>query len=97
MTRDDCHALDVKDHLAGLRDQFVISPGQIYLDGNSLGMLPRATAARLQHVVATEWGQDLIQSWNKAGWFIKPGDVGDKIARLIGAGRGEVVAADSTS
>ncbi|MFX6040576.1 kynureninase, partial [Acinetobacter baumannii] len=42
-------------------------------------------------------GQDLIQSWNKAGWFIKPGDVGDKIARLIGAGRGEVVAADSTS
>ncbi len=97
MSRDACAALDARDALAPLRDQFALPPGSIYLDGNSLGVLPRATAARVQEVINREWGDDLIQSWNKAGWISQPQRVGDKIARLIGAGPGEVVAADSTS
>jgi kynureninase len=71
--------------------------GVIYLDGNSLGVLPRTAAARVQQVVTQEWGTDLITSWNKAGWMDLPQRVGDKIARLVGAGPGELVVADSTS
>jgi kynureninase len=96
-TRQDCLALDAADRLAPLRELFEIPEGLIYLDGNSLGVLPRATPARVQQVVREEWGRDLIQSWNTAGWIDLPRRVGDKIARLIGAGAGEVVAADSTS
>ena len=97
ITRQSCLALDAADPLAPLREQFDLPPNQIYLDGNSLGALPKATAARVQQVLTQEWGVDLIQSWNKAGWIDQPQRVGDKIARLIGAGPGEVVAADSTS
>ena len=97
ISRDACAALDARDALAPLRDQFVVPPGSIYLDGNSLGVLPHATAARVQEVIVREWGDDLIQSWNKAGWITQPQRVGDKIARLIGAAPGEVVATDSTS
>lgn len=97
MTRDDALALDAADALAPLRAQFDLPDGLIYLDGNSLGVLPRATAARVQQVVTAEWGQGLIGSWNAAGWMQLPQRVGDKIARLVGAGAGEVVAADSTS
>jgi kynureninase len=96
-TRQDCLALDAADRLAPLREHFDLPDGLIYLDGNSLGVLPRATPARVQQVVREEWGRDLIQSWNTAGWIDLPQRVGDKIARLIGAGAGEVVAADSTS
>jgi kynureninase len=96
-TLSDCQALDAQDPLHALRDQFSLPAGTIYLDGNSLGVMPCATPARIADVVTREWGQDLIQSWNKAGWFAMPLAVGDKIARLIGAGAGEVVAADSTS
>ena len=97
MTRDDALALDAEDLLAPLREQFVLPPGVIYLDGNSLGVLPRATAARVQQVVTQEWGVDLIRSWNSAGWIDLPQRVGDKIARLVGAAPGELVVADSTS
>jgi kynureninase len=97
MTRQDALALDAADPLAPLRGQFHIPEGLIYLDGNSLGVLPRATAARVQQVVADEWGQGLIRSWNSAGWMALPARVGDKIARLVGAGPGELVVADSTS
>ena len=96
-TRDQALALDAADPLAPLHEQFVLPAGVIYLDGNSLGVLPRATAARLQDVVAQEWGQGLIGSWNAAGWIDLPQRVGDKIARLVGAGAGELVVADSTS
>ena len=96
-TRDHCLALDAADALAPLRDQFELPGGTIYLDGNSLGVLPRATAARVQQVVRDEWGRGLITSWNAAGWITLPQRVGDKIARLVGAGAGEVVVADSTS
>lgn len=97
MTRNDALALDRTDPLAGLREQFSLPEGLIYLDGNSLGVLPRSTAARVQQVVQQEWGVGLIGSWNSAGWIDLPQRLGDKIAQLVGAGPGEVVVADSTS
>jgi len=97
MTRDECLALDAADALAPLRQQFELPPGLIYLDGNSLGVLPKATAARVQQVVQSEWGQGLIQSWNSAGWIDLPQRVGNKLAQLVGAGKDELVVADSTS
>jgi kynureninase len=96
-TLQDCELLDQQDPLRPLREQFDLPPGVIYLDGNSLGVLPRATPARVAKAIHQEWGQDLIKSWNSAGWFTLPQRVGDKIARLIGTQPGEVVAADSTS
>jgi kynureninase len=80
-----------------LRERFVLPDGVVYLDGNSLGALPRATPARVAAVVEREWGAGLIRSWNDAGWIGLPRRVGDKIARLIGARAGEVIVADSTS
>jgi kynureninase len=97
ITVEQCRALDDGDRLRPLRDLFVVPEGTIYLDGNSLGALPAAARARVRQVVDEEWGQGLIRSWNDAGWYPMPGRVGDKIARLIGAGPGEVVATDSTS
>jgi kynureninase len=96
-TREEALALDAEDPLAPLRAQFAVPPGLVYLDGNSLGVLPCATPARLQQVVTQEWGVGLIGSWNSAGWMELAPRIGDKIARLVGAGAGEVVATDSTS
>lgn len=96
-SRATCEARDRDDPLAPLRQQFQIAPDTVYLDGNSLGALPVATATKLQEVVVREWGQGLIGSWNKAGWIDQPRRVGDKIARLVGADAGEVVATDTTS
>src|SRR5919112_3787458 len=90
-------ALDQADPLRPFRDRFLLPEGVIYLDGNSLGALPKATPARVAQVVEAEWGQDLITSWNKHGWIDLPRRVGDKIARLVGAAPGEVMVADSTS
>ncbi|WP_459614672.1 kynureninase [Bordetella sp. 2513F-2] len=95
--RNACLALDARDPLAALRDQFLLNDGEIYLDGNSLGMLPRATPQRVRQVVEEEWGRDLIRSWNTAGWIDMPQRLGNKIARLVGAGEDELVVADSTS
>lgn len=92
-----CESLDQQDPLRSLRDLFQLPPGVIYLDGNSLGVLPKATPSRVAQAVTQEWGNDLIKSWNTAGWFQLPSKVGDKIARLIGANANEVVSADSTS
>lgn len=89
--------LDAADPLAGYRERFVLPEGVIYLDGNSLGCLPKATPARLAEVVAQEWGQDLIRSWNSADWISMPQRVGGKIAPLVGAQPHEVIACDSTS
>lgn len=97
LTRDDLVAMDAADPLKRLREQFALPDGTIYLDGNSLGALPKATAARLHRAVTDEWGRGLIGSWNHAGWIELPRRVGDKIARLVGAAPGELVAADSTS
>ena len=96
-TRLDCQQLDDEDPLAALRELFALPAGMIYLDGNSLGALPRATAARVQQVVDGEWGLELIRGWNKSGWIDLAQRVGNKIARLVGAGDGELVVADSTS
>lgn len=95
-TRDDCAALDAADSLAGFRGRFQL-PEVIYLDGNSLGALPKASVERAREIVEREWGGGLIRSWNDAEWIDLPFKVGSKIAPLIGAGAGEVVASDSTS
>ncbi len=96
-TLEDCRALDAQDPLRALRDQFILPEGVIYLDGNSLGVLPKAAPARVAEVVAEEWGHGLIRSWNTASWFDLPQRLGDKVARLIGVAPGEVVCTDSTS
>jgi kynureninase len=96
-THQDCCALDAQDPLRELRHQFTLPEGVIYLDGNSLGVLPNTAAARVAKSVTDEWGQGLIRSWNTAGWFDMPQRLGDKIAQLIGAAPGEVVATDTTS
>lgn len=88
---------DAADPLAGYRARFVLPEGVIYLDGNSLGALPKATPKRVQELVEQEWGVGLIRSWNSAGWFEAAGRVGAKIAPLIGASPSEVIACDSTS
>lgn len=97
MTRQDCLARDAGDALAPLRRQFALPDGVIYLDGNSLGARPVAALARVQDVVAREWGVDLIRSWNTAGWFDLPKRLGNRLAKLIGAHDGEVVVNDTTS
>ncbi len=89
--------LDVEDELASFREAFVSAePGLIYLDGNSLGRLPRQVSERVRTVVEQEWGRDLIRGWN-AGWYQASGRVGDKIGRLVGATPGQVLVCDSTS
>jgi len=97
VTRADCAALDEADPLRAHRAAFVLPDGVIYLDGNSLGALPRATSARVREVIEREWGAGLIRSWNDAGWIDLPRRLGAKIARLIGAHADEVTCADSTS
>ena len=79
------------------RAMFDLPEGVIYLDGNSLGPLPRAVPARLQQAATAEWGQMLITGWNKAGWMELPTRIGDRIARLIGAEAGHVVMGDTLS
>ena len=83
--------------IEGYREQFSLPEGVIYLDGNSLGVLPNAAIAAVQKTVIQEWGEGLIRSWNTADWVNAPRRCGDKIARLIGASEGEVIACDSTS
>ncbi|TAJ70456.1 MAG: kynureninase [Phenylobacterium sp.] len=97
MTRADAEALDAVDPLARFREAFDLPAGVIYLDGNSLGPLPRAAAAGVERAVRQEWGQGLITSWNAAGWIEAPQRLGGKVARLVGAGPNEVAVADSTS
>jgi kynureninase len=95
--RDELLARDQADPLAAHRDEFALPPGTIYLDGNSLGALPKATMAALLEVARDQWGADLITSWNRHGWIDLPLRIGSKIARLIGAEAHEVVVTDSTS
>ena len=89
--------LDARDPLREFRDLFQLREGLIYLDGNSLGAAPRAAAARVAEVVSQQWGEGLITSWLGADWSTAPQRIGDKIASILGARPGEIVAADSTS
>jgi len=97
LTRDALAERDLRDPLAPKRQAFSLVPGEIYLDGNSLGALVASVAPRMERAVKEEWGKGLIRSWNDAGWYPAPLRVGATIAGLIGAGRHEVVACDSTS
>jgi kynureninase len=97
MTRDEAAALDQMDELALFREKFVLPDGVIYLDGNSLGPLPKATPPRVSQVMEQEWGQSLIRSWTDHGWIDLQFRVGEKIGRFIGAAPGTTVVADSTS
>ena len=97
ITRTDCAARDAADPLARFRAEFSLPEGVVYLDGNSLGALPRRTPSRIREMVEDEWGQGLIRSWNDAGWYDLPRGLGDRLAPLVGAAPGEVVVCDSTS
>ncbi|GAA0380121.1 kynureninase [Microbispora corallina] len=97
ITRAECQALDARDPLRDVRDEFALPPGIVYLLGNSLGALPRRTPERVARTVETEWGVHMGASWNTAGWWDLPESTGDRIAPLIGAGPGQVLAGDSTS
>lgn len=98
---EQARALDAADPLRAYRERFDLPAGVVYLDGNSLGALPRATRSRMAQLVDQEWGRDLIRSWNptEAGgdWISMPQRVGAKIAPLIGAQSHEVIACDSVS
>jgi kynureninase len=96
-SRSECEARDAADPLAALRSEFVLDPGVVYLDGNSLGPLTRAAAQRVASMLHEEWGRDLIKSWNVHGWMELPRRLGARIARLVGAEADEVLVADSTS
>lgn len=97
LTFEYAQQLDAQDELAHFRERFVTSdPDLIYLDGNSLGRLPKAAATRIDDLVQRQWGDRLIRSWNE-GWFDLPERVGAKIAQLVGAQPDEVIVADSTS
>ena len=96
-TLSDAEALDIADELAPVRSLFELPEGVIYLDGNSLGALPRGVKARVAEVVEQQWGQGLIRSWNSFDWIDLPSRLGNRVARLIGAPEGAVTVADSTS
>lgn len=79
------------------KDLFDIPEGVIYLDGNSLGPLPKSVGAKVGKMITDEWGAQLIRGWNDAGWMAQPGRVGDRVAKLIGAPAGSVVMGDTLS
>ncbi|PWG02205.1 kynureninase [Sphingosinicella humi] len=97
ITLEQVRALDAADPLRACRERFALPEGLVYLDGNSLGALPRAAVERQRQVVEREWGRDLIRSWNSHDWIGAPQRVGAKIAPLIGAKPHEVIVADSVS
>jgi kynureninase len=90
-------AMDAADALSAFRDRFILPDGLIYLDGNSLGVASKAAFTELQQAATQEWGQDLIRSWNIAGWFDMPLTLGDRVGRLIGAAAGQTAVCDTTS
>ncbi len=98
VSRADCEELDASDPLGPFRRRFVVGESDvIYLDGNSLGRLPRDTPPRLSELVEGEWGRGLVRSWTDAEWMSSPLRVGGKVARLIGAQSDEVLVTDSTT
>jgi kynureninase len=96
-TRDHAVELDAADPVARFRDEFVIPPGVVYLDGNSLGPPPRRVVERIDQLMKAEWGGDLIRSWTTRGWIDLAERIGTEIAPLIGSRPDEVIVADSVS
>ncbi|MFJ8920688.1 kynureninase [Streptomyces sp. NPDC102415] len=94
--KERAEALDTADELAALRELFTLDD-TVYLDGNSLGALPRHVPARMQDVIARQWGSLRIRSWEESGWWTAPERIGDRIAPLVGAAAGQIVVGDSTS
>ena len=90
-------SLDVADPLAWTRGEFILPDGIIYLDGNSLGALPKKAVTRTLEIVREEWGQGLVSSWGNANWLSKPTEVGDRVGKLIGAAASQTIVADSIS
>ena len=97
MNFDEIITLDKADPLAKKRLEFELPANTIYLDGNSLGALPKSVKSRVAEVVSQQWGNDLIKSWNSHSWIDLPIKVGEKIAPLIGAEKGQVICCDSIS
>jgi kynureninase len=95
--RADCERLDAADPLGRFRERFDLPAGVVYLDGNSLGAMPRRAREIAARVLDAEWSAQLIRSWNSAGWFELPRRLGGKLARLIGAAADEVVLTDTIS
>src|SRR5436190_9452147 len=97
MTLNEAAVLDAADPVAFARERFALPEGVTYLDGNSLGALPKATAERINRTVRDQWGGDLIASWNKHDWIDWPTRIAAKLAPILGAGPDELLIADSTS
>jgi kynureninase len=97
VSSEQSRAADRADPLAHVRERFVLPPGVIYLDGNSLGALPADVPASVSDAITRQWGGDLITSWNVNDWWTLPGRVGDRIGALVGAGPGQVMCGDSTT
>lgn len=97
LTRESCQARDDADPLGPCRASFTLPDGVVYLDGNSLGPLPKVALERAREVVEVEWGRDLIASWNTHEWFDLPQRLGRKLAQLLGGTAGGCVVSDSTS
>ena len=96
LARQYFEQLDKHDQLAPMREKFCLEEGLVYLDGNSLGVLPRATANHISQVVTQQWGNGLIRSWNTHQWMEKPTKLGDKVAQLIGSKKAQVLVCDTT-
>ncbi len=97
ITLEQCLYWDKEDELKQFKDEFALPKDVIYLDGNSLGARPKNSLNYAQHIITQEWGEDLINSWNKADWWGLPVRLGDKVGQLIGAKQGETVITDSTT
>jgi kynureninase len=94
-TGERCAELDSADPLGFARDRFFVPEGLIYLDGNSLGCLPKAVPERLTRVAEHEWGETLVRGWDE--WISLPDEVGDRLAPFLGAGEGEVIVIDTVT
>ncbi len=97
ITLENCTELDKTDPLAHCRSRFQLPEGVIYLDGNSLGAMPKSVPPRMTRAIEQEWAVGLIRSWNDADWYPAPQRVGAKIAALVGAQAHEVIVCDSIS
>lgn len=97
LSLDYAKAQDEADPLSGMRAHFTCPKNMIYMDGNSLGVLPKGLPEKLAETISRDWGNGLVQSWNNAGWIDLPQKLGAKIGHLIGAEDNAVLAADSTS